>query len=73
MRVTAPPIEEPLHDVDEDPFHDPLMGAIGIAGIVVTLAIFLLTGLMHWGVMYHSPSWSSHSVPTPVVHMRGAK
>lgn len=65
--ATHSPGQHP-HGADEDPFHDPLMIGIGIVALVVTILIFALTGLMHWGVSYHSPSWSSHSVPAAVVH-----
>ena len=53
---------------DEDPFHDPLMRAIGIVFVVMVIAIFAVTGLIHWGVAYQSPSWSSHAYPPPIVH-----
>jgi hypothetical protein len=57
----------------DDPFHDPLIGGIGIAVLVITIVIFALGGLLHWGVMYHSPAWSSHSYPPAIVHHDGAK
>ena len=54
--------------IDEDPFHDPLIHGIAIVALLVTVMIFALTGLMHWGVSYHSPGWSSHAFPAAVVH-----
>lgn len=68
MSVATPTIGDHVTGQDDDPFHDPLMIGIGIVALVVTILIFALTGLMHWGVSYHSPSWSSHSVPAAVVH-----
>lgn len=68
MRVTTSTVDEHVIGHNEDPFHDPLMQGIGIVALIVTILIFALTGLMHWGVSYHSPAWSSHSVPAPVVH-----
>ena len=54
--------------IDEDPFHDPLLLAIGIVFVVMFIAILALTGLIHWGVEYQSPSWNSHAYPPPIVH-----
>jgi hypothetical protein len=59
---------EPRTAGNDDPFHDPLMHGIAIVALFVTILIFALTGLMHWGVSYHSPGWSSHAVPPAVVH-----
>ena len=58
----------PSAGIDEDPFHDPLMRAIGIMFVVMFIAILAVTGLIHWGVEYGSPSWSSHAYPPPIVH-----
>ena len=52
----------------DDPFHDPAMLGIGIAFIVMLLVILVLTGLIHWGIEYQSPSWNSHAYPPAVVH-----
>ena len=65
--LTMRPVPSPVGP-DEDPFHDPLMRAIGIVFVVMIIAIVLLTGLLHWGVEYQSPSWSSHAYPPPIVH-----
>ena len=54
--------------IDEDPFHDPLLYGIGIVAIILLVIGVALGGLMHWGVMYHAPSWSANSFPPPVVH-----
>lgn len=54
--------------VNDDPFHDPLMGGIGLAFLLVGVAILLLTGLIHWGVEYQTPPWNANSYPPPVVH-----
>jgi hypothetical protein len=54
--------------IDEDPFHDPLMLVIGVAFVVMIIAILALTGLIHWGVEYQSPSWNSHAYPPPIPH-----
>jgi hypothetical protein len=61
-RRHAPP------DTSDDPFHDPVMLGIGIAFLLVGLAILLLTGLIHWGVEYQAPPWNANSYPPPVVH-----
>jgi hypothetical protein len=55
-------------DAANDPFHDPVMLGIGIAVVVVTLAIMAMGGLYYWGVLYGTPSWSAHSFPPPVVY-----
>jgi hypothetical protein len=52
----------------DDPFHDPVLGGIGIAFAVVAVAILLLTGLIHWGVGYRTPPWNANSYPPPIVH-----
>ena len=52
----------------DDPFHDPLLGGIGAAFLVLALVIVMLTGLVIWGVEYRTPSWNSNSYPAPVVH-----
>lgn len=57
-----------LPGADEDPFHDPLMIGIGITFLVLALVIVALTGLIHWGVEYHSPPWSANSYPPSIVH-----
>ncbi len=54
--------------LNEDPFHDPLMLAISVVFVVMLIAILAATGLIHWGVSYQSPSWSSHAYPPPIVH-----
>jgi hypothetical protein len=54
--------------VDEDPFHDPLARWIGIGFVLMIAATLVLTGLLHWGVEYRSPSWSSHAYPPAIVH-----
>lgn len=54
--------------VDEDPFHDPLLLAIGIAFVVMVIAILVLTGLIHWGIEYQAPAWNSHAYPPPIAH-----
>jgi len=52
----------------DDPFHDPLLGGIGIAFVLLAIAIVLLTGLIHWGVEYRTPPWNANSYPPPIVH-----
>ncbi|HEY5618574.1 MAG TPA: hypothetical protein VIK60_11565 [Vicinamibacterales bacterium] len=52
----------------DDPFHDPLMGGVAAAFILLGVVILVLTGLLIWGVEYRTPSWNSHSYPPPVVH-----
>jgi hypothetical protein len=54
----------------DDPFHDPVLGGIGIAFLLVAVALLLLTGLIHWGVEYQTPPWSANSYPPPIVHRR---
>lgn len=64
--------EQPGHasttGIDEDPFHDPLLLAIGIAFVIMIVAILALTGLIHWGVEYQSPAWNSHAYPPAISH-----
>ena len=55
-------------DAADDPFHDPAMGAVAAAFIVVGLVILVLTGIVIWGVQYRSPGWNAHSYPPPIVH-----
>jgi hypothetical protein len=55
-------------DTGNDPFHDPMMLGIGITVVVVTLVILAMGGLYYWGVLYGTPSWSTHSFPPPVVY-----
>ena len=52
----------------DDPFHDPLLIGIGVAFVLVAIVILALTGLITWGSLYSSPSWSSHSFPPATVH-----
>ena len=40
----------------DDPFHDPVVIGIGIAFVVMAIAILVLTGLFTWGNLYGSPS-----------------
>ena len=54
--------------ITEDPFHDPLLGGVAFAFIVLGLTVLVLTGLIIWGVQYQVPSWNSNSYPPPVVH-----
>jgi len=58
----------PVTSDNDDPFHDPVMAGIGIAFVVVAIAILALTGLFTWGNLYGSPSWSSHAFPPAVVY-----
>ncbi len=53
---------------NDDPFHDPLMGGIGLAFLLVGVAILLLIGLIHWGVQYRTPPWNANGYPPPIVH-----
>jgi len=55
-------------DTGNDPFHDPLILGIGIAVIVVTLAMLAVGGVYYWGALYDAPSWGTHSFPPPVVY-----
>jgi len=52
----------------DDPFHDPLLGGIAGAFVVLALVIVILTGLVIWVVEYRKPAWNSNSYPAPVVH-----
>jgi len=64
-------VEQPkqtLPDPTGDPFHDPLLKGVGAAFIVLALVVLALTGLMIWGVQYHTPPWSANSFPPPIVH-----
>jgi hypothetical protein len=63
-------IHEPQQTIEraDDPFHDPLLGAIAVVFIVLALVIVMLTGLIIWGVEYGTPAWNSNSYPPPVVH-----
>ena len=63
-------IHEPRQTIEraDDPFHDPLLGVIAAAFIVLALVIVILTGLVIWGVEYRTPAWNSNSYPPPVVH-----
>lgn len=66
----ATTLTDPRHappDTD-DPFHDPLLGGIGIAFALVALAMLLVMGLIHWGVEYQTPPWNANSYPPPIVH-----
>jgi hypothetical protein len=67
---TTPGDPERVTDFSDagDPFHDPVLGGIGIAVVFVCVAILLLTGLIHWGVEYRTPPWNANSYPPPVVH-----
>jgi len=60
--------DQPVPADADDPFHDPVMAGIGIAFVVVAIAILALTGLFTWGNLYGSPSWSSHAFPPAVVY-----
>jgi len=60
--------DQPAPSDADDPFHDPVMAGIGIAFVVVAIAILALTGLFTWGNLYGSPSWSSHAFPPAVVY-----
>ena len=59
---------DPPTGIDDDPFHDPVLRWIGAAFILMLLVIVLLTGLVHWGVEYQSPSWNSHAYPAAIAH-----
>ena len=59
---------DPPTGVNDDPFHDPVLLWIGVAFVLMLVAIVLLTGLVHWGVEYQSPSWNSHAYPLPIAH-----
>ncbi|OFW13444.1 MAG: hypothetical protein A3F70_11190 [Acidobacteria bacterium RIFCSPLOWO2_12_FULL_67_14] len=52
----------------DDPFHDPVLLGIGLAFVLMIVAILALTGLFYWGVQHHLPAWSANSFPPPVVH-----
>src|SRR5687768_2901584 len=54
--------------IDDDPFHDPLLGWIGLVMAIVIVLNLALGGLFYWGVQYQSPSWNANSFPSPVVH-----
>jgi hypothetical protein len=56
------------HEPENDPCHDPVPFGIGIAFVVVAPVIPTLSGLWHWGAMYHVPAWGVNSVPPPLVH-----
>ena len=51
----------------DDPFHDPLLGFIGVMIALVVVLNLALGGLYFWGVEYQSPSWNSNSYPAPLV------
>jgi hypothetical protein len=68
LGLAGPSAHLPAAGIDEDPFHDPLLMAIGIVFVVMLIAILALTGLIYWGVEYQSPPWSSHAYPPPLVH-----
>ena len=53
-------------DGTDDPFHDPLMLAIGVVLLITALAILIASGVVHWGVEYGHPAWNSHSYPPPI-------
>jgi hypothetical protein len=63
-------IDEPRQTMEsaDDPFHDPLLGAIAAVLFVLALVIVMMTGLIIWGVQYRTPGWNSNSYPAPVVH-----
>jgi hypothetical protein len=54
--------------VNDDPFHDPVLRWIGVAFVLLIVAIVLLTGLVQWGVEYQSPAWNSHAYPPAIAH-----
>ncbi len=60
------PSDTPPKGATDDPFHDPLMLAIGVVLLLTALAIVVATGVIHWGVEYGHPAWNSHSVPPPI-------
>jgi hypothetical protein len=64
-RAPAAPVE-PIGT--EDPFHDPVLMWIGLAFVLMLIVIVVLTGVVHWGVEYQSPSWNSHAYPPAIVH-----
>lgn len=68
LGLAEQPAHPPVVGTDDDPFHDPLMLVIGIAFVVMIIAILALTGLIHWGVEYQAPAWNSHAYPPPIVH-----
>ena len=55
-------------EAHDDPFHDPLLGFIGLVIAVVVVLNLMLGGLFFWGVQYQSPSWNNRSYPAPLVH-----
>ena len=59
---------EPPTGVDDDPFHDPVLAWIGVAFVLMIVVIVLMTGLVHWGVEYQSPSWNSYAYPPAIAH-----
>lgn len=52
----------------DDPFHDPVLLGIGIAFVLVLIAILVFTGLFYWGVQHDLPPWNANSYPAPIVH-----
>ena len=66
--LTNPGHTRPDASGTDDPFHDPLLGGIALAFVLVAVAILLVTGLIHWGVEYQTPPWNANSYPPPVVY-----
>jgi thiosulfate reductase cytochrome b subunit len=52
----------------DDPFHDPALGGVAFAFVILGLVILVLTGLLIWGVEYRTPSWNANSYPPPIAH-----
>jgi hypothetical protein len=55
-------------DIDNDPFHDPVVLGIGVAVTVITMVIVALGGIYYWGSLYDIPSWGNHSYPPPAIY-----
>jgi hypothetical protein len=53
---------------NNDPFHDPIVLGIGIALIVITVAMLAIAGVYYWGSLYDAPSWGANSFPAPMTY-----
>jgi hypothetical protein len=59
---------EPVAGIGDDPFHDPLLGWIGLVVAIVVILNLAVGGILYWGVQYRVPPWNAHSVPPPIVY-----
>ena len=63
----APRVQVHGREDRDDPFHDPLLGFVGVVIVLVVVLNLALGGLYFWGVQYQSPSWNNRSYPAPLV------